>query len=458
MNCFLAIDIGASSGRHIAGFLERGKLRLEEIYRFKNQIISSDDGLCWDTEYLFSQIVKGLCVCREKGVIPKSIAIDTWGVDYVLINENGNPILPVRAYRDPSNAEYARDFHSSVMSFEELYKENGIQFQPFNSIYQLYGDLKSGKLSNAVRALMIPDYFSYRLSGVMKNEYTNATTAGIVSAQGAVISTRIMDKAGFPECIFDALSLPCTTVGDLKDDIARAVGFNCPVLLAPSHDTACAVAACPLDKDSIFLSSGTWSLIGCETDKPICSADARLANFTNEGGIEYRNRFLKNIMGMWLLSEIRKELSHAPSFDEMMEMASKSGFIKIFDVNHPTLNAPESMLDAVRGLIGIPDLPLDCTLSCVYHSLASAYADSVKQIEALTNKRFTKIMIIGGGSKDTYLNRLTSKYTKKTVITGLPEATALGNILSQIMAYSGTDLNKARQTVKNSFDFKETRI
>ena len=236
----------------------------------------------------------------------------------------------------------------------------------------------------------------------------------------------------------------------------QTVGFDATVLLAPTHDTASAVAACPINEESVYLSSGTWSLIGTETAEPILSADARKENFTNEGGVEYRFRFLKNIMGMWLFQNLRRDLQKAYTYDEMMQMAQNSSYTKTFDCNDPSLTAPESMLQAIRGLLGDASLPVDDVLSSVYHSLAASYRQAVQQIEALSGKTINNILIVGGGSKDRYLNALTAETTGKTVLTGLSEATALGNILSQIMACEKLSLLQARELVKQSFTIKET--
>ena len=456
MTYYLAVDIGASSGRHILGCVENGTIKLEEIYRFDNGIQPCGGSLVWDIGHLLREVKAGIAKCKELGKLPKTVAIDTWGVDYVLLDEAGNEILPAVAYRDGRTAAALQKVHALV-SPEKLYARTGIQQQSFNTIYQLFCDKESGKLSGAAHFLMMPEYLSYKLTGVMKNEYTNASTTGLVNAESKQWDKELLCSLDIPETLFLPLSKPGTPVGSFSEDVQREVGFDAEVLLAPSHDTASAVAACPLDDRSVYLSSGTWSLIGTENLQPVLSEGAREANFTNEGGVEYRFRFLKNIMGMWLLQNIRKEMGKKLTYDEMMHLAMESDYKKTFDCNDPTLTAPESMIGAIKALLG-EDLALGDVLSSVYHSLAKSYHTAITQIEALSGKRIEKLLIVGGGSKDRYLNALTAKTTGKPVLTGLSEATALGNLLSQLMHDQSLDLAAARTLVKHSFDIKETTV
>lgn len=452
MTYYLAIDIGASSGRHILSHIENEKLVLEEIYRFENNLVADENGLVWDIDSLFAEVLCGIKKCKEIGKIPKSIAIDTWGVDYVLLDENKKEILPCYCYRD-GRTNAAIDEVESLVSPARLYAKTGIQKQNFNTIYQLYADKKNGKLLNAKYFLMMPEYLSFKLTGVCKNEYTNATTTGLVNAKTKVWDTQIIHELGLTEDLFKPLFLPSSLVGDLSANIQKAVGFNSIVLFAPSHDTASAVCACPMQDDDLYISSGTWSLIGTEITEPILSDNARKLNFTNEGGMDYRFRFLKNYMGMWLFQNIRRNLSKSMTYDEMMELAKNCGEYKYFDVNDSTLVAPKNMIDAIGKLIGSDDLGL--ILNSAYHSLAKSYSEAVAEIEAVTGKRFNAIHIVGGGCQDKYLNTLTRDYTGKSVTTGPIEATATGNIVSQIMRDKKISLATAREIVKNSFDIKE---
>lgn len=449
---YLAVDIGASSGRHILSHIENGKLVLEEIYRFENNLVADETGLVWDIDRLFAEVLCGIKKCKEIGKIPKSIAIDTWGVDYVLIDENRKEIKPCYCYRD-SRTSTVIDEVESLVSPTELYAKTGIQKQNFNTIYQLYADKKSGKLLNAKYFLMMPEYLSFKLTGVCKNEYTNATTTGLVNANEKTWDTDIIYALGLTEVPFLPLSLPSSHVGFLSEDIQKAVGFNCAVLFAPSHDTASAVCACPMRDNDLYISSGTWSLIGTEITEPILNDNARQLNFTNEGGMDYRFRFLKNYMGMWLFQNIRRNLNKSMTYDEMMELAKSSNSYKYFDVNDSTLVAPKNMIDAIGKLIGSDDLGL--ILNSAYHSLAKSYSEAVTEIEAVTGKRFNAIHIVGGGCQDKYLNALTRDYTGKSVTAGPIEATATGNIVSQIMRDKKISLAAARDLIKKSFDIKE---
>ena len=456
MKYYLAIDIGASSGRHILAHFADEKIVLEEIYRFDNGMQAENDGLIWDIDHLLREVKAGIAKCKEIGKIPETVAIDTWGVDYVLLDADGKEILPVVAYRDNRTAAVQAPV-AALIPPEALYRKCGIQHQNFNTIYQLYCDKQSGKLDAARRCLMMPDYLSYKLTGICKNEYTNATTTNLVNAQMKEWDTELLGLLGIEPALLQPLSLPGTVVGPFTKEIQAEVGFNATVLLAPTHDTASAVAACPLDDDSVYLSSGTWSLIGTENREPILTDEARKANFTNEGGVEYRFRFLMNIMGMWLFQNIRKEIGKKLTYDEMMQLAMNSGYTKTFNCNDPTLVTPDSMIGAIRALLG-EDLPLGDVLSAVYHSLAAMYKGAVEQIEKLSGKQIHKILIVGGGSKDRYLNELTARVAGKTVLTGLSEATALGNLLSQIMYDRKISLTEARNTVRKSFPIKETKI
>lgn len=452
MTYYLAIDIGASSGRHILAHLENEKLVLEEIYRFENNLEVTDDGLVWDIDSLFAEVLCGIKKCNEIGKIPKSIAIDTWGVDYVLLDENQEEIKPCYCYRDNRTSNVIDEVESLVSS-AELYAKTGIQKQNFNTIYQLYADKKNGRLQNAKYFLMMPEYLSFKLTGVCKNEYTNATTTGLVNANEKIWDIQILHSLGLTEKLFKPLFLPSSFVGDLSAEVQKIVSFNSTVIFAPSHDTASAVCACPMDNDDLYISSGTWSLIGTEITEPILSDSARILNFTNEGGIDYRFRFLKNYMGMWLFQNIRRNLDKKLSYDDMMNLAKNCGEYKYFDVNDSALVAPKNMIEAIGKLIGSDDLGF--ILNSAYHSLAKSYDEAVKEIENVTGKQFNTIHIVGGGCQDEYLNALTSDYTGKDVTAGPIEATATGNIISQIMRDKKISLATARKIVKKSFDIKE---
>ena len=454
MTYYLAIDIGASSGRHILGYIDNGRLKLEEIHRFENYITNQNGTLVWDIEHLVSEVKKGIAKCKEIGKIPCTVAIDTWGVDYVLLDESKQEILPAVSYRD-SRTNRVINKVESIISAEELYLKTGIQKQNFNTIYQLYADKLSGRLEDAKHFLMIPAYLSYKLTGIIKNEYTNATTTGMVNADTKQWDYEIIDKLSLPKHLFGTLDTPCTVIGNFTKEMQDYAGFDSTVIFAPSHDTASAVCACPIDDNSVYISSGTWSLIGVESLNPIVNEKSMAANFANEGGIDYRFRFLKNYMGMWLFQNVKKNLNNEFSYDDMMRLAMQSKRFEMIDTNSPSFLAPENMIIAIRSYLKNESIPIEVVINSVYHSLAQSYKNAIDEIEKLAGKTIDNVFIVGGGSKDTYLNKLTAQYTGKKVVTGLSEATATGNLLSQIMYDKKISLAQARDIVKNSFDIKE---
>lgn len=451
----LAIDIGASSGRHILGHLENGKMFLEEVYRFENYIKEENGTLCWDIEHLVTEVKNGLKKCKEIGKIPATIAIDTWGVDYVLLDENKKELFPAVAYRDSRTYAAMEEFHQ-LLSKEEFFAVNGIQPINFNTVYQLFHDKKSGKLSKAKHFLMIPAYLYFKLSGEIKNEYTNLTTGALVSAKTKSLDEETLNLLGVDSSLFGDVCLPTQKVGVFSEEIRAELGFDSTLVFCPTHDTASAVAACPLTDNAMYISSGTWSLVGTENLYPVLSSNALLGGFTNEGGINYRYRFLKNIMGMWLFQNIRKNLDKKYTYDEMMEMAKQSSYTKLIDPNAKEFVAPDNMIEAIREHLGEKELPIGDVLKSVYLSLANSYKNAAQIIENVCGKEIELINIVGGGSKDTYLNELTKEITGKRVLTGPTEGTATGNLIAQFMYLDkNLTLESMREIVKNSFDIKE---
>lgn len=426
----LAVDIGASSGRHILGEYQNGEIITTEIYRFENGFHDEGGTLAWDTAYLTESVIAGIKKCAEIGKIPDTVAIDTWGVDYVLLDEAENELLPAVAYRDDRTVGIPEKVEALIPK-EALYAKTGIQIENYNTIYQLYADKASGKLEKAAHLLMMPAYLSYKLTGVMKNEYTIASTTSLVNAKSRDWDGEILDTLGFPKRIFKEICPPGSVLGSFSEAVRSAVGFDAKVVFAPAHDTASAVAACTIKGHSMYISSGTWSIIGAQNSYPVLNRAALEANFANEGGVKNTYRFLKNIMGMWLFQSIRRDLDKKYTYDEMMQMAEKSTYKKTFDPNDQRLVSPDNMLEAVKACLGEAELELGDILSSVYHSLANSYAKVVREVETITGESVDSITIVGGGSKDTYLNRLTAAYTGKEVVTGPVEATALGNLKTQ---------------------------
>ncbi len=434
---FLAIDIGASSGRHIIGSYQNGEIELDEVYRFKNGVDEVDGRLLWDVERLFNEIKQGIKIAFSKCNNIKSLAIDTWGVDYVLLS-NEKEILPVYAYRDYRGERAAEKVHK-IIEFKELYKRTGISYEPFNSIYQLYDDAINGRLDEATDFLMLPEYFSYKLTGIKKKEWTEATTTGLINAETSDFDKEIIKKLNLNEKVFKTPLTPPALVGRLKPELVEELGGDCEVCLCASHDTASAVYGIPMQENSPYISSGTWSLLGIKTEKAIVDCGE---NLSNEGGVGYV-RHQKNIMGMWLINRLREEVCPDANFVEIAEMADKSGYNVLFDVNDKTLFAPKNMKNAILDLLlktkeKMPTNDADI-FSSIYHSLAANYAKTYREIEKNTGKTYDSLYIVGGGAKNKLLTRLTEEYLGKKVVALPIEATAIGNIKIQYERWQNKD-------------------
>lgn len=420
-NYYLAVDIGASSGRHMLGRVENGKIRMEEIYRFDNGMVKKDGHLCWDLEKLFREILKGMAECKKIGKIPSCMGIDTWAVDYVLLDRDGNVAGNTYGYRD-SRTQGMDDVVYRTVTPEELYAGTGIQKQMFNTIYQLTAlkEQEPQVMERAEKMLLIPDYFAYRLTGIAKTEYTNATTTQLVNPATKDWDYGLIGKLGIKASIFGEITMAGTEVGRLKEEIAEQVGYDLQVIQTATHDTASAVVAVPAKGDALYISSGTWSLMGVEQDEANCSEESRKANLTNEGGYGYRYRFLKNIMGLWMIQSVRHEYGDAYSFAQLCEMAAECGsFPSRVDVNDGRFLAPESMREAVCAVCREsgqeePKTPGEMA-AVIYQNLAESYGETVKEIEDITGKHYDSIHIVGGGANADYLNRLTAERTGRTV-------------------------------------------
>ena len=456
---YLAVDIGASSGRHMLASMKDGKMHLEEVYRFPNGMDDKNGTLCWDVDRLFTEIKNGLKKCKEIGKIPVSMAIDTWGVDYVLLDKDDRILGDTVGYRD-SRTEGMDEKVYEMIPQDELYARTGIQKQIFNTVYQLMAVKESHPeyLEQAESILMIPDYFHFLLTGVKKNEYTNATTGQLVSPKTNDWDYELIEMLGYNPKMFRPVSVPGTVVGDFTEEVQKEVGFNCTVVLPATHDTGSAVLAVPTnDDDAVYISSGTWSLMGIERKEADCSMESMKANFTNEGGYDHRFRYLKNIMGLWMIQSVKKEFTEDLSFAQICEMASKETIPSIVDCNDDCFLAPKSMIKAVRDFCSrtgqqVPETVGEIS-SVIYNSLAKCYGDTVQEIEEITGKKYSTIYVVGGGSNAGYLNELTAKYTGKKVSAGPSEATAIGNVIVQ-MLHDGIfkDLPEARTCVRESFD------
>ena len=422
MRYYLAIDIGASSGRHIVGWRDGGEVRTKEVYRFPNGVREEDGHLVWDAEALVTSVKAGIAAAKAAFPDIYSLSIDTWGVDYVLLRGD-QEVLPVYAYRDSRTEAVIPQVHEK-MPFSQLYRRTGCQFQPFNSIYQLYADKMAGRLEGVTDILMIPEYLLWKLCGVKAREYTNATTTGMVNARTGAFDGDIIDALGYPKQLFPALSQPGTVIGEYE-------GIRC--VLCATHDTGSAVEGIPMKGNEPYISSGTWSLLGVKTPKPITDADSEEANYSNEGGVGY-NRYQKNIMGMWLVNELRRDLCPDMPFPEIVKAAEESGCSTFVDANAPEFLAPKSMKAAFDAAAGGKLNTIGDYFRCAYLSLASSYDTALDELEGNTGKYYKKLYIVGGGAKNAFLNRLTEEATGKKVIALPIEATALGNLKIQMEA------------------------
>lgn len=459
---YLAVDIGASSGRHMLAWVEDGLIRMEEIHRFSNGMAKKDGHLCWDYENLFGDIVAGLKKCKELGKIPVSMGIDTWGVDYALLDAEGQVLGHTYGYRD-SRTNGMDEVLSNIISPEDLYARTGIQKQMFNTIYQLMATKTQEPelLDAADKLLMVPDYLNFLLTGVAKSEYTEATTAQLVNPETKDWDYELLEMMGIKTDMFEPLTTAGTKVGNLKPELAAEVGFDLDVLQIASHDTASAVMAVPsMGKETVYISSGTWSLMGVENMEAICTDESRKANLTNEGGYEYRYRFLKNIMGLWMIQSVRHEYEDKYSFAELCEMAEAvKDFPSRVDVNDDSFFAPDSMIGAIREYCEksgqpVPQTPGEVS-TVVYQSLADSYGQTVQEIQAITGKDYEDINIVGGGANADYLSQLTANSTGKTVYAGPTEATAIGNLVAQMLKTGEYEsLEEARKGIFKSFAVK----
>ncbi len=437
MSC-LAIDIGASSGRHILFRTEGGRLNMQEIYRFPNGMTEKNGHLCWDYDAIFAHILEGMRRCKALGEIPDSVGIDTWGVDFVLLDENDHAIGDFVGYRDSRTSGMDAEV-SKIITPETLYRRTGIQKAAYNTIYQLMAlKLRHPEQLDAAKTfLMTPDYLHWRLCGRKANEYTEASTSQLLNPYTRQWDFELIERLGFPRDMFCEVILPGTILGELTPEVQRAVGFNCRVIAPATHDTASAVAAMPQsEKDTIFLSSGTWSLLGVERDAPDCSERSRAANFTNEGGAGGKICYLKNIMGLWMIQSVRSELKNQYGFAELCSLAEQAEIASLVDCEDERFLAPKSMIAELQAACResgqqVPQTPGELA-AVVYRSLARCYGEAVRRLRADSGTDYRRLCVLGGGSNADYLNRLTAEATGCTVITGPSEATAIGNAAVQM--------------------------
>lgn len=443
-NTYLAVDFGGGSGRVIAGSLLRGKLELEEIYRFANRQVKLGNHVYWDFPALFEDMKTGLRLAAQKGFHVNGIGIDTWGVDFGLIDKDGNLLGNPVCYRDSRTdgmpAEVFRQLDEQAH-----YSTTGIQVMPINTLFQLYSMKKNedAQLQVARRLLFMPDLFSYYLTGAANNEYCIASTSELLDARKCNWSIDTIRQLGLPEYLFGEIVQPGSIRGQLKPDMARETGLGAvDVIAVGSHDTASAVAAVPsIEGQVAFLSSGTWSLLGVEVSEPILTEQARLAEFTNEGGVGGTIRFLQNITGLWILQRLMAEWKargEEQHYDDILPQASIAEISTIIAVDDTAFQNPDCMETAIIGYCENKALPIPQNkaefVRCVLQSLACKYKQAVEKMNHCLPSAIKQLNIIGGGSQNRLLNQLTANYLGIPVYAGPVEATAMGNILIQAMA------------------------
>ncbi len=465
---FLAFDLGASSGRAILGTFRDGRLTVEEIHRFDNGGTDVNGGLFWNLLGLFAEMKIGLKKALTRGGVLSGIGIDTWGVDLTLLDRNGMFLGFPRCYRDPRNADIL-EYAFGKVPRERVYARTGIQFMNFNSLFQLCAMQRAGDpaLAAADKLLFIPDALTYLFCGTAKAEYTIASTSQALDPATRQWAWDLIDDFGLPRHIFPEIVAPGTVAGQLRAALCEEL--NCkplPVLCVGSHDTASAVAAVPARSATgwAYLSSGTWSLLGMELDRPRVTAETQRLNYTNEGGVGGKVRFLKNIMGLWLVQESRqtwKRQGTEYSFGQLAELAAQARpFLALIDPNHDSFITPGDMPARIQEFCRRSGQPVPQTpgevVRCALESLALRYRQTVEELEQLTGDPIRVLHLVGGGTQNTLLNQFAADAIERPVVTGPVEATAIGNLVCQAMAVGVVrDLDAARQVVRDSFATEE---
>lgn len=463
---FVAIDLGATSGRTILGILRNDSVELREINRFPNKIIEANGHFYWDFLSLYQSILEGLKLIAEEGIVPTSIGIDTWGVDFACFDCNGELLGNPYSYRDPHTTGAPERFYTK-MSREKLYASTGIQIMNFNSVFQLDTMRGNGStvLSQAEKILFMPDALSYMLTGKAVTEYSIASTAQMLDAKERAFDPEILQLLGVNANQFGEFVMPGTVIGGLSESVQRQTGLgSIPVIAVAGHDTASAVASVPtLSSRFAYLSSGTWSLMGIETTEPIINETSSSLNFTNEGGIEGTIRFLKNICGMWLLEKSRLEWgvnAEDNAYPQLIADARQSeGFVSFINPDDPMFANPVSMVKAIQDYCSstgqdVPHTKAQLT-RCIFDSLAMRYRQVFDYLKDFAGYPIEQLHVIGGGSKNSLLNQFTANALGVNVVAGPTEATAIGNIMMQAKSAGIYDSIEAMRTsINNSVDLK----
>lgn len=462
MTYYAALDFGASSGRMMLGWIEDGKFQLKEVHRFENGLVKKDGELCWEHDRIFKEVITAFKKCREMGMEPSYVGVDTWGVDFVLLDKDDKVIGNTVGYRDHRTDGMDEEVYK-IIPERELYRRTGIQKAIFNTVYQLMAIKKKHPeyLEKAETLLYTPDYYHFLLTGEKVNEYTEATTGQLISAETNEYDWELIDKLGYPRRIFKKLVMPGTKIGHLRPEIAKEIGYDCEVIAPCTHDTGSAVLAVPAnDDDFVYISSGTWSLMGVERKTADTSELSQEHNFTNEGGYDHRFRYLKNIMGLWMINSARHEVNDKYSFSQICDMAvEEKDFPSRVDANDECFLSPDSMIGEIKDYCRrtgqkVPE-NFGQLATVIYASLAECYAKTEKELEEINGRTYSRIHIVGGGCNADYLNRLTAKACGREVHAGPSEGTAIGNITAQMLATGVfSTIEEARDNIHKSFGIK----
>lgn len=462
MKQYIAVDIGASSGRLIHGNQKDGRLVLNEIHRFENGFQKVNHHDRWNIDALIREIFIGLEKAKKQGIKEAYLGIDTWAVDYVMVRENGEKIADPISYRDKRTQNKIEEL-TSRFSKEEIYEKTGIQFLELNTLYQLYTEDKE-LLKKADKILFIPDYIGYVLTGKQVTEVTNASTTQMLNLRSSLFDEELLELVEVSQGLFAPLVDPGTPLGKVRDKWKDQYDIpEIEIVSVASHDTASAVVGTPSlnNENWAYLSSGTWSLIGVETSKPINTQEAYKQNFTNEWGAYGTYRFLKNIMGLWMVQEVKRLYPEEISFTEMAKEADKYPyFTSIVDVNDPRFINPNNMIEEIKVACKESKQPIPETIgeivNCIYSSLVKSYRKELENIEKITRNDIHQLYIVGGGSNVEKVNQLIANLTNKIVYAGPDEATAIGNLLVQMIATSEVNnLQEGRELISQSFDIKK---
>ena len=461
-HCFFAFDLGATSGRSMIATLRDGTISIKELTRFPNKIIRLRNKYYWDIFALYESLKEGLSAAASQNICPDAIGIDTWGVDFVYLGEDGSLLSQPRSYRDPYTNGKPEEYFKLIPK-KTVYDRTGIQIMNFNSLYQLYAAKceNYSPLKAAEDILFMPDALSYLLTGKKVCEYTIASTSQLLNPKTKNIERELLEVMGISPSIMQPLVMPGTIIGNLSENVAKECGLPpIPVIAVAGHDTASAVAAVPAEnKNFAYLSSGTWSLMGIEVQEPVITDETYQLNFTNEGGAEGTTRFLKNITGMWLLEQCRKEWEAAGqkyTYSEIVELsASVTGFQSVIDPDHPSFANPDSMTYAIidycaRNGQKIPARPGEF-IRCIFDSLVLKYKDVLNDLQKVAPFQIEKLHVIGGGSQNRLLNQMIADAIGLPVVAGPSEATVLGNVMMQAKGLGIVQsLREIRKIIRNS--------